>query len=201
MLSGRTLSLLRMWKLRGTAGSWREGRRENRALGPGPQICSPERVKLREKNEPTELGQRRRRLRSHCFWGCPSRLLLPHPRGGCKVKQGESPEHGSVRTKPGTRERVQMTGFGLKTPSLEPTRHWTWEERRKSGPNLPHWVCFGTPSPFLERGRGRICVCTQRPSPARLVFPSQENQSRASHSSQGSQSVTVFGNKCHTFSH
>ena len=41
-----------------------------------------------------------------------------HSRGSCKVKQGESPDHGSVYTKLGT--RVQMIGLGLKTPSLAP---------------------------------------------------------------------------------
>ena len=71
-LSRRTLSLLRMWKLRGAAGSWRDSGGENRALG--SEISSLERVKLQEMDEPTESGRRRRLPRSHCFCGCPPRL-------------------------------------------------------------------------------------------------------------------------------
>lgn len=71
-LSSRTLSLLRMWKLRGAPGSWRDSGGENRALD--SKISSPERIKLQEMDEPTELGWRRRLPRSHCFWGCPPRL-------------------------------------------------------------------------------------------------------------------------------
>ena len=74
-LSRRTLSLLRMWKLRGAAGSWKDSGGENRALG--SEISSPERVKLQEMDEPTELGRQRRPPRSHRFWGRPRRLPFP----------------------------------------------------------------------------------------------------------------------------
>lgn len=166
-LSSRTLSLLRMWKLRGAAGSWRDSGGENRALD--SKISSPERIKLQEMDEPTELGRWRRPPRSHCFWGCPPRLpfqrRLPSETGWdpwsqlCVHQAGnQSSNDWTYAQNPFTSASVEHGGGKL-----------------KFGSNLPHWAYLGTSTLSLERGRGWICVCTPRPSPTWLVSPSQED--------------------------
>lgn len=105
---------------------------------------------------------------SYCFGGCPPRLLLLHPRGSCKVKQGQSPGRGAACTKLGTKKklkRAQMTRLGLKNPlcSLRTIKSVGGRRKNRSlNPICPTKTGLVAHAPFLEMRRGRICACKQR---------------------------------------
>lgn len=158
-LSRRTLSLLRMWKLSGTAGSWREGSREKRECrAPSPDLVLRRESSCWEKNWTSRIGAKKEVAEKLLFWSLP--LQVPPALSQRRLSRAPGSEFWAQLPmhQAQSQRKVATHWTWAQNPFLDQMTIRLWRKRKRTLDPFPQPEPVGVHAPHPSRNRERELV-------------------------------------------